>query len=98
MSNSSFLIRREYSSYVIMKFSSSAIQNNVMQVSTRTISYRGYLISLFWQDSISIAGFYFRDFLWVNMKRGIKFRVSSFLNLILAFSLLNFLKYRGKII
>lgn len=33
VSNSSFLIRREYSSYVIMKFSSSAIQNNVMQVS-----------------------------------------------------------------
>ena len=98
MNSSSFLIRREYSSYVIMKFSSSAIQNNVMQVSTRTISYREYLISLSWQDSISIAGFYFRDFLWANMKRGIKFRDSSFLNLILAFSLLNFLKYRGKII
>ena len=81
-----------------MKLSSSAIQNNAMQVSTRTISYRGYLISLFWRDSISIAGFYFRDFLWANMKRGIKFRDSSFLNLILAFSLLNFLKYRDKII
>ena len=97
MSSSSFLIRSEYSSYVIMKFSSSAIQNNVMQVSTRTISYRRYLITLFWQDSISIAGFYFCDFLWANMERGIKFRDSSFLNLILAFNLLSFFKYRDKI-
>ena len=68
MSNSSLLIRREYPSYVIMKFSSSGIQNNVMQVSTRTISYRGYLITLFWQDSTSIAGFYFRDFLGKHEK------------------------------
>ena len=72
MSSSSFLIRREYSSYVIMKFSSSAIQNNVMQV------------SLYYNDLLSrtpnfailarqyFAGFYFRDFLWANMKRGIK--------------------------
>ena len=56
-----------------------------MQVSTRTI-----YAMLFWQDSILLAGFCFRDFLWENMKRGIKFRDSSFLNLILAFNLLSF--------
>lgn len=43
------------------------------------------------------SGFYFRDYQWLAMKKGIKFCDSSVLNFILFSKSLNFLKFLDKL-